>query len=239
MSLMTHPLAIRLRAALRGTGLAKPLRLLTSGRDYEDGVDRALFNLVHTGDVVWDVGANIGHYTTQLAEKVGPNGSVIAFEPSPQNFQKLKLSCDDLANVTALQLGLSDTSRTLKFEQGDDDIGATSRLVSDVRETSSGAVDVDVKSGDDIVARALVASPNVIKIDVEGHEAQALRGLGNVLKAPGLRGLVIEIHFAILDAAGETDAPRHIERQLSDVGFKTSWIDASHLMGVRTAGPSS
>ena len=41
-------------------------------------------------NVVWDVSANIGHYTNQLAEWVDSEVSVIRFEPVPETFEFLK-----------------------------------------------------------------------------------------------------------------------------------------------------
>ena len=45
--------------------------------------------LVSPGDWVLDIGANVGHYTLELARLVGPQGRVIAFEPVPETFSVL------------------------------------------------------------------------------------------------------------------------------------------------------
>lgn len=229
MSIVTHPSVIRLRNALRAVGLTKALSLVMRKRDYEEDVDKALLGSVRAGDVVWDVGANVGHYSVRLAEVVGPQGRVYAFEPSAVNrLQLTKATCTH-ANISIMPYGLSSAAGRLAFAQGEDQIGATSRLVRD----GDGSDMVELRRGDALVSGGDAKQPDAIKVDVEGHELDVIEGLGEVLDSPQLRALVVEVHFGLLAKEGRADVPGLIEQRLAKAGFRLSWIDSSHLLAVR------
>src|SRR5262249_33960355 len=65
---------------------------------------RALRAAVEPGDVVFDVGANIGFFSTLLSQLVGPSGRVLAFEPEPENLALLRanLAANGGHNVTVV-----------------------------------------------------------------------------------------------------------------------------------------
>ncbi|MEB3310423.1 MAG: FkbM family methyltransferase [Snowella sp.] len=82
---------INLRAKVRNYRIGKAffqfLVSLINNKKYEDRFQQELLRFVGEGDVVWDIGANIGLYTQQFLDKVGINGQVIAIEPSPKSAQ--------------------------------------------------------------------------------------------------------------------------------------------------------
>jgi FkbM family methyltransferase len=207
--------------------------MLRRSSKYEEAVDKALLASVQPGDIVWDVGANIGHYSVKLADRVGDGGRVLAFEPSPSNLERLRATTSAYSNITVMQIGLSSTAGRAHFVQGEDQIGATSRLSRPSETAEANAVEVELTRGGDLVASGAVPQPDAIKIDVEGHELEVLEGLSEVLTNPQLRALVIEVHFGLLAEAGRASAPKDIERLLERAGFKRSWIDASHLHATR------
>jgi hypothetical protein len=53
------------------------------------------------------------------------------------------------------------------------------------------------------------------------------------LRSPSLRGLMIEVHFALLEGRGYRRAPDRIRSLLQDAGFRCEWVDASHLLARR------
>ena len=232
MSLVTHPMVMWVRGALRSAGLTRPIALLfLGGKGYEEPVDTALFDAIKIGDVVWDVGANVGLYTVKFANAVGSAGHVCAFEPSPLNLGRLHAACLGYDNITIHSVGLSAEPGRLAFAQGEDELGATSKLV---RSTGTGnTIEVSIKRGDDLVANHEAPCPNVVKIDVEGHEHKVLAGLTETLRNPLLRTLIIEVHFRLLKENDAADAPKEIEQTLSRNGFKVRWVDASHICATR------
>lgn len=182
------------------------------------------------GDCVWDVGANVGHYTRFYSAAVGTEGSVYAFEPSPINFERLSAACADLANVTAHCLGLGRSDGSISFLQGEDELGATSRIVAP---GTGAALDIEVLTGSTLIERRGVETPNVVKIDVEGYELDVLQGLGEHISSDSLRAIGIEVHFGLLAERGMSHAPQQIERLLKQSGYSVQWPDSSHIVAKR------
>ena len=155
---------------------------------------------------------------------------MVAFEPSPNNFSQLKKNCEGLVNVYLHQCGLGEYNDSLLFEQGTDELGATSRVV----ENSKEGIPVNIKTGESLILDGSVSKPNAIKIDVEGFEYEVLKGLGVRLSDPSLHTLGIEIHFGVLNERGMSNAPHLIEVLLKRSNFKISWPDLSHLVAKRS-----
>lgn len=226
----TSRLARVARRVVRATGLAGPLARLLNGPGYEARYDAALLKAIRPGDVVWDVGANVGHYTSLFAAHVGPSGRVIAFEPSPANFEVLRSRVGVLSNVRTLNYALGASEAIVKFVQGSDDLGATSRIVA----VHNKGVAIEVRSAQSLLATTDLQAPNVVKIDVEGHEAAVLEGFGKLLGNPSLRVVGVEVHFELLQREGRGDAPAAIERLLRHHGYAVVWTDLSHVLATRS-----
>ena len=115
MSLMTSPIGIKARSVARSLGLSKAMMRRRHAISYERAFADAMQTSISPGDVVWDVGANIGFYTQQFAEWTGASGHVFAFEPEPATLTDLRATVDTLQNVTVLPIGLSDSDARLPF----------------------------------------------------------------------------------------------------------------------------
>ncbi len=183
-------------------------------------------------DVVWDVGANVGHYTKLFADITDSQGKVFAFEPSPQNYKRLALNLKGVENVVLLPYGLGDKEETVAFKQGDDELGATSQVL-DVTVSAGGHDQVEICCGDRLVGSGSAGLPNFVKIDVEGFELEVLTGMRETLNSQKLRALGIEVHFGLLAARGMAHAPQQIEALLRRAGFSCSWPDSSHILATR------
>jgi FkbM family methyltransferase len=205
---------------------------LNPNRKYEDRCFRALQETIAPGDVVWDVGANVGVYSEKFCEWVGSNGRVIAFEPNPQAAEMLinRLGGCDCLSVERIALGLQGGQGTLA-------VGSeiTSGHLRHNSETSSGTelvVPVEIASGDQVCER-LGAKPNVLKIDVEGSEEDVLMGSLRILESSTLRAVMIEVHFQALESRGQPNAPIRMEKLLRKMQFRLKWVDANHLLASR------
>lgn len=233
MSFRTNRAVIALRNMGRVLVVNRWLAGFLASESYEDRFQKALLTSVREGDCVWDVGANIGLYTASFAERVGTSGKVYAFEPSPKNLRRLRAAVSNLGNVTVLPVALGDHQGGAAFLEGEDDLGATSRVLDTENATRQGTVPVELTTGDILVAAAAIPLANVIKIDTEGYELDVLKGMRNCLSASELRMICIEVHFGLLACRGMKDAPAEIERILTASEFHYKWSDASHIVATR------
>jgi FkbM family methyltransferase len=132
------------------------------------------------GSIVIDIGANVGAYAVPLA-KAFPDREIHAFEPHPGALCRLRrnLLLNDLANVVIHECGAGETKGTLTFYAGDaKDVGLSSFVRPHAMECAALQVPVlplDVVFGE--TARPV----SVIKIDVQGFEAQVLAGARSVV----------------------------------------------------------
>ena len=233
MSWQTKPWAVALRNVGRSLGLNRWIATCLYGRGYETRYDQAFTACLKPGDVVWDVGANVGYYTRLFAGQVGDGGKVLAFEPSPVNFTRLQQACGALGNVRLYPLGLGREEGSVMFLQGQDELGATSRVVEEALPQGE-AISVAIRRGEGLIQSGEVPPPKAIKIDVEGFELEVLQGLGSALAATDLRVIGIEVHFGLLQQRGMGDAPQQIEALLRQYGYRLQWPDTSHLLAIRT-----
>jgi FkbM family methyltransferase len=130
------------------------------------------------GDFV-DVGTNIGVVAASIAEHLGPDGQVFAFEPSPDTLRLAAstIALNDAANVTLFNAAVSDADGSLVFNAtpGNSAIASARRhafgLLNAWQRVTVPAVRLDTlhDAGD-------LKGVTLLKIDVEGHELSALRG---------------------------------------------------------------
>ena len=140
----------------------------------DDWVEKAITDGVHEGDVVVDMGACIGYYTTLMSRLVGPSGIVYAFEPDPDNFSTLQKNTSKMANVVCVNaaVGANEGKAQLSLaplNRGNNCIGYTG--------SDRHAIEVDMVSLDGYFKAKEISYPiNFMKIDVEGVEGDAIRG---------------------------------------------------------------
>jgi FkbM family methyltransferase len=131
---------------------------------------------IKEGDIVIDVGANIGYYTLIFAQLVGASGKVFAFEPEPKNFEILKknIEVNNYQNIIAEQKIVSDESGMVKLfiaEQGI--VGHRIQQKTD----SQKFIEVESIILDNYLKNLNLSEKiNFIKIDVEGAEVKVLEG---------------------------------------------------------------
>jgi FkbM family methyltransferase len=158
------------------------------------------------GGVVLDVGANVGLYTVVCARAAGARGRVIAVEPGPQTFAKLRATCARLGlkNVRLVHAAAGPASGTARLVIKSDRGDVLQHLVDDRAEPDHATADVPMVRLDDVCA-ADVESIVLMKIDVEGHETGALAGAERIL-ANRRVVLIVEFLPSGLTAAGSSAA---------------------------------
>ncbi len=140
--------------------------------------------IVKPGDTVLDIGANVGIVSLWLAKLVGANGKVHAFEPNPE-LQKLlnqTIQRNHAYNICSHPVALGSQPGQLELRVLESNTGSGS-LILDYDLTNCRVVPVPVQTLDSIVAREKITAIRLIKIDVEGFEAEVLRGGSHVLES--------------------------------------------------------
>ena len=145
--------------------------------------------LVKPGDVVLDVGANVGYYTLMSSLLVGPTGHVFAVEASPSTRRRLEanLALNRVTNVTVLPYAAWDDRgrATLMTPEGGNGRASLCKVSKSVRDE-----EVDLVRLDDVIPAEFHARLSLIKIDIEGAACRALMGMTSILEAaPSLRVL--------------------------------------------------
>lgn len=195
-----------LRGMLRGRYLVLNLRYQMGywlGLTEPDLRD-ALVEMIAPGDVVYDIGAEVGYFAV-MAAVISKTGPVYAFEPNPANLAVLNQNAvinHDL-NLTIVSQAVGDMRRQaefLTFAHRDDVTNAS--LLGRLSETSRSEVRgksvlVSMVDLDSFSAETKVM-PDIIKIDVEGAEGLVLQGMPHLLVSVQPR-LVIEIHNQIAE----------------------------------------
>lgn len=218
---------MRARRFLRRIGVTQAIKRIVYGPRYEAALEKAMRAVIRPGDVIWDVGANVGYFTTRFAQWTGPQGSVYAFEPAPDIAARLKTAAALFGNVRIVQQGLSDTEGTAGFLRDGNPDGATSRIA--VPGDRPADETIGITTGDLLIASGRVVVPDVIKMDIEGHEFEALMGIAGLLRTRPPRHLFIEMHGFLFARQGRPDVPWQIERFLRENEYDVAWVDDSHL----------
>jgi|SRR3989338_513684 len=178
----------------------------------------ALFRAaVKPGMTVIDIGAHIGYYTRTFSELVGPRGKVVAFEADPENFALLQKNTRGRANVRLYNLAVTERAGTVDFYHYDDKSGAHSTLDNVPLHFAKRKMTVPSVALDAWLQERDIERIDLIKMDIEGGESAALRGMRETLKKT--RALVTEFAPAWVEAAGNTpqDFLETIERACFDL----------------------
>jgi len=142
---------------------------------YEYEKQRLFTQCISPGSVVFDIGAHVGFYTLLASTLAGGDGTVIAFEPVPDNLIYLRrhLCLNHIENVKIIEAAVTDEEGKVAFQKsGSSSTGSVS---------SSGAYLVSSVSIDGLFSRAQIPNPSIIKMDIEGGEYRALLGARNLL----------------------------------------------------------
>lgn len=157
-----------------------PANFINGGR-YEDEVLAVLLSFVRPETIFVDVGANIGFYALQIAQRVKAEGRVHAFEPHPKLRELISRSThlNGLRNVIKLHpYGLSDVNATRVFGYPLGHLGGGGLHAGGAQQKDD--MLLHVKRMDDLFDESF--SCDLMKIDVEGHEPYVFRGMERILK---------------------------------------------------------
>lgn len=224
----------------RGVGAGIRLSAMGSNPAYamglaEPAVQAELEQSLRPGMVFYDVGANIGFMTLIASRLVGARGQVVAFEPLVENVELLErnVALNTVTNVVTVQRALSSRSGHARMTvPGGSDAGTRAAL--DVSTHAVGP-EVLVSALDDAITELGLRPPDLVKIDVEGAEADVVAGMEKTLGTSGPR-LLIEIHDERTDRWRE----QAIRAALEPLGYRFERIGAvsagmPHLLAIPPA----
>jgi FkbM family methyltransferase len=180
---------------------------------------------IRPGDVIVDVGASIGLYSVAMAQRAGPTGRVIAYEPDLHNgillgeHVRLNALADRVRMVPA---AVGAMNGPLHFQGG----GGPYSHITLTAGIGSFAVPC-VTLDDELAGRSV----DVLKIDVEGFEEEVLKGARRLLadRARGPRFILFEVHPWRWEQLGLSTTVGSLVRLLEAEGYELATPDGSPL----------
>jgi len=179
-------------------------------RVFDVALSEAIWRIARKGDFVVDVGSNVGYTTVLMSGRIGETGCCIAFEPDPANYERLKMniSLNQLEKVVeTYPIALSNKLGVATFLRPCDGNFGLGRLVGDEALKASPSLEVETVTLDSVLSKR--GDIRLLKIDVEGHEAEVLSGAGALLAAKQIEYILFEEHggwsapsVVLLEAAG-------------------------------------
>jgi FkbM family methyltransferase len=151
---------------------------------YETDLQQTVAELIQPGWVAYDVGANIGYITLLLAKTVGETGRVFSFEALPTNVERLlnHVEMNGLASrVVIVPKAVAATSEPVRFLIGPSGAMGKAEGSAGRSDAHRDGIDVSGISLDDFIYRDGHPVPQTIKMDIEGGEVLALKGMTRLL----------------------------------------------------------
>jgi FkbM family methyltransferase len=158
---------------------------------FDRSVIDVLVRLSQPRDCLWDIGANIGFISSTFLSRV-ENSKCVAVEPLPDVHALLSHNLLQFGaqRSKCLMAAVSDKPGFGNILRTHGNIGH-SHLISE-EATNANTTRVNLVDGEHLLSA--FGPPNLLKIDVEGHETQVITGLGSVIKTSRPRAIVFETH---------------------------------------------
>jgi FkbM family methyltransferase len=148
----------------------------------EEGLLAILRSRFSAGMVFWDVGANIGLISASMLLSF-PSATLCLFEPNPDLAARLNQLFSSKPNVFVNEMGLSNRNSRAGFNLVPGH--TTTGSLSSSSDRDAFGIEVELQTGDHYLSAHPEKIPNLIKIDVEGHEIEVLEGCRNLIAAHG------------------------------------------------------
>ena len=151
--------------------------------------------------VVFDVGANVGDYSTAVIRRLGGRVRLFAFEPAASTCEQLERRVGAAASVHTIALGDENGSAVLYSDRAASPIASLyQRDLGRSRATLDQKENVVVRRLDDFCSQHDVAFIDLLKLDVEGHELKVLQGARRLLDDGAIRIIQFEFGGANVDS---------------------------------------
>ncbi len=193
----------RMIVDLRDGGLGRPLY---RQRTFERAETAFISQFLHEGMTFLDVGANIGYHTLLASIRVGGTGCVIAYEPDPWNYELLtrNMTLNGIDNIHASRMALGRAPGEGALAKSHSNFG-DHRLGVHILGRESVTVPVDTL--DSQLKAPSFPLIDLMKIDVQGYEAEVFAGMASTLKAAPPKVILMEFWpYGIRQVGGDPDA---------------------------------
>jgi FkbM family methyltransferase len=205
---------------------------------YEEEHCEQWMRLARHSRVIFDVGANVGIYSL-LAARANPRASVHAFEPTPAVAELLtnNIELNGLRNIAVNRTGVGDRSGQATLRECRGSNGSNEGMNFVVREAAdseSGDLSIPLVSLDDYCQRRGIESVDLMKMDIEGGEYDALVGANRLLRAQAVGCIFLELSEWAAHRGGHSTA--HIKSLLADLGYRLYELKAGKLIRMPVEG---
>tara|TARA_B110000438_G_scaffold155886_1_gene149572 strand:+ start:1420 stop:2289 length:870 start_codon:yes stop_codon:yes gene_type:complete len=157
---------------------------------------------IKEGDIVIDIGANIGYFTLIFAQLAGTTGKVFAFEPEPKNFELLQknVKVNDYSNTINENYAVSDSNGNVSLFLAKN--GIVGHRISNFDINLNSILVKKITLDDYFTKLNLIDKINFVKIDVEGFEFGVLKGMTRIIEKSKNLKLFLEFNRVGIEAAG-------------------------------------
>jgi FkbM family methyltransferase len=216
------------------------MRLLT--HSYEADTVELVRKITRPGMVALDIGANVGYYTRLLSTLVGSSGHVLAFEPHPRSFTLLRQNTVRLKNLSLIEMAVGHMEGRATLydslsESGGSSLRNDARHVAELRGSLGGQAlaprvvkdlptttySVKTTSVDSYLSEQHIREVNIVKIDIEGAELEALRGMEEIVERSKQMAMFIELNPRTLRQFDS--GPLELWSKLCDMNFEIMVIN--------------
>jgi len=189
------------------------------GQPFEPDTMSVLEAFLEPGATFVDVGANEGYFSVAGARLVGPRGRVVAVEPQSRLRPVIERNAalNGIENITIYGAAISDAAGTAELHLTSESASGSSSLFRTTRYALP-SERVPTMTLAQLFADAGVERADLVKVDVEGFEYEALLGSPELLRRGAIRTLVLEWHPSVLAARG-LDGGR-IAALLAETGYR-------------------
>jgi FkbM family methyltransferase len=193
----------------------------------EPGVQRAMLTLLKPGMTFFDVGANVGFHSTVACRLIDPSrGHVVSFEPLSANAGQVEINArlNHFECIRVMPVALGNHDGEARFLLSEISSRGALETTGRVPTSHSGIATVQIRRLDTLMNEAHLPPPDVMKIDVEGAEADVLAGAHETLMRHRPM-LMIELHGTNTEVASALDAINYRASVLGKSGsiFEVPW----------------
>jgi FkbM family methyltransferase len=186
---------------ISGKRISGVATMLMFKKQYEPTTTQVFKKILSIGDIVVDVGANIGYFTLLSGSIVGNTGQVFSFEPEPNNRKALNdnIALNNFTNIQTYDFALSNRVGTSKFYLSDDD--PRHSLIQTDDHSSSMIINVTTLDNIELLNKKQV---KLLKTDTEGNELSVLQGSERVIRQSNFINLIVEMNMKAMQSSGSS-----------------------------------